>query len=235
MCCARVCRCRAACCAQGGAGKAHRPDRRRRARRDFPRSAKAAYSYVSERSRAATAPGGDPREPAYFVVDEHWSVEHRTPVQLSAVAACVPVRPAVHGRPVAKGIWNRFEPGSRSGGAGGPPQSVRTRRVVRSPRLRRPGSDRTPLASTGRVPRVRSGVASHVASAARRVVPCPYFRFLILSHVLSVRACGVGPVTRASRIRVAVPTERSHRRGKSKPLRPAGFRIVRGFALHPRS
>ena len=85
MCCARVCRCRAACCAQGGAGKAHRPDRRRRARRDFPRSAKAAYSYVSERSRAATAPGGDPREPAYFVVDEHWSVEHRTPVQLSAV------------------------------------------------------------------------------------------------------------------------------------------------------
>ena len=105
MCCARVCRCRAACCAQGGAGKAHRPDRRRRARRDFPRSAKAAYSYVSERSRAATAPGGDPREPAYFVVDEHWSVEHRTPVQLSAVAACVPVRPAVHGRPVAKGIF----------------------------------------------------------------------------------------------------------------------------------
>ena len=44
MCCARVCRCRAACCAQGGAGKAHRPDhRRRRARRDFPRSAKAAF------------------------------------------------------------------------------------------------------------------------------------------------------------------------------------------------
>ena len=169
MCCARVCRCRAACCAQGGAGKAHRPDRRRRARRDFPRSAKAAYSYVSERSRAATAPGrGDPREPAYFVVDGHWSVEHRTPVQLSAVepvcrSAGGPRAPGREGNIPA----SRFEPGSRSGGAGGPPQSVRTRRVVRSPRLRRPGSDRTPLASTGRVPRVRSGVAS----AARRVVP----------------------------------------------------------------
>ena len=232
MCCARVCRCRAACCAQGGAGKAHRPDRRRRARRDFPRSAKAAYSYVSERSRAATAPGGDPREPAYFVVDEHWSVEHRTPVQLSAVepvcrSAGGPRAPGREGNIPGSG----FEPGSRSGGAEGPPQSVRTRRVLRSPRLRRPGSDRTPLASTGRVPRVRSGVRSGVASAARRVVPT----FLILSHVLSVRACGVGPVTRASRIRVAVPTERSHRRGKSKPLRPAGFRIVRGFRRFIRS
>lgn len=170
MCCARVCRCRAACCAQGGAGKAHRPDRRRRARRDFPRSAKAAYSYVSERSRAATAPGGDPREPAYFVVDEHWSVEHRTPVQLSAVepvcrSAGGPRAPGREGNiPGSNPVGSRIP---RSGGAGGPPQSVRTRRVVRSPRLRRPGSDRTPLASTGRVPRVRSGVAS----AARRVVP----------------------------------------------------------------
>ena len=102
-----------------------------------------------------------------------WSTVHPYSSQLWSLCAGPP---AVHGRPVAKGIWNRFEPGSRSGGAGGPPQSVRTRRVVRSPRLRRPGSDRTPLASTGRVPRVRSGVRSGVlASAARRPPRSPYF------------------------------------------------------------
>ena len=203
MCCARVCRCRAACCAQGGAGKAHRPDRRRRARRDFPRSAKAAYSYVSERSRAATAPGGDPREPAYFVVDEHWSVEHRTPVQLSAV------------EPVCRSAGGPRAPGREGNIPGSNPDPGRRRGG--GPAAVGPHPPGGPLSASpasgfgsNATRQHRSGAAGPERGRERGAPRSPYFRFLILSHVLSVRACGVGPVTRASRIRVAVPTERSH-------------------------
>ena len=153
-----------------------------------------------------------------------WSTVHPYSSQLWSLCAGPP---AVHGRPVAKGIFPvRTRIRSRSGGAEGPPQSVRTRRA---PLSASPASGFGSNATRQH----RSGAAGPERGRERGAPRSPYFRFLILSHVLSVRACGVGPVTRASRIRVAVPTERSHRRGKSKPLRPAGFRIVRGFALHP--
>ena len=159
-----------------------------------------------------------------------WSTVHPYSSQLWSLCAGPPLvrRRSTGAR--SRREYSRFEPGSRSGGAGGPPQSVRSHP---------PGGPLSASPASGfgsnATRQHRSGAAGPERGRERGAPRSPYFRFLILSHVLSVRACGVGPVTRASRIRVAVPTERSHRRGKSKPkpLRPAGFRIVRGFALHP--
>lgn len=227
MCCARVCRCRAACCAQGGAGKAHRPDRRRRARRDFPRSAKPhilTFPSGAEQRPHREGTRVNPRISSWTNIGP-WSTVHPYSSQLWSLCAGPP---AVHGRPVAKGIF-----------------PVRTRIPVRrggGPAAVGPHPPGGPLSASpasgfgsNATRQHRSGAAGPERGRERGAPRSPYFRFLILSHVLSVRACGVGPVTRASRIRVAVPTERSHRRGKSKPLRPAGFRIVRGFALPIRS
>lgn len=119
-----------------------------------------------------------------------WSTVHPYSSQLWSLCAGPP---AVHGRPVAKGIF-----------------PVRTRIPVRrggGPAAVGPHPPGGPLSASpasgfgsNATRQHRSGAAGPERGRERGAPRSPYFRFLILSHVLSVRACGVGPVTRASRI-----------------------------------
>ena len=177
MCCARVCRCRAACCAQGGAGKAHRPDRRRRARRDFPRSAKPhilTFPSGAEQRPHREGTRVNPRISSWTNIGP-WSTVHPYSSQLWSLCAGPP---AVHGRPVAKGIF-----------------PVRTRIPVRrggGPAAVGPHPPGGPLSASpasgfgsNATRQHRSGAAGPERGRERGAPRSPYFRFLILSHVLS--------------------------------------------------
>ena len=115
-----------------------------------------------------------------------WSTVHPYSSQLWSLCAGPP---AVHGRPVAKGIF-----------------PVRTRIPVRrggGPAAVGPHPPGGPLSASpasgfgsNATRQHRSGAAGPERGRERGAPRSPYFRFLILSHVLSVRACGVGGGTR---------------------------------------